>query len=1132
MLPNTEVYIKSLIPLGLIALLAEAIWLMGPYLAWADYAPLAQPEKRIYIILFLFLAWLLKFLIVDLDTPNPHTYKDPKLREKLQELQNRFYGALQFLQKTTLTKQGKAINLDKLPWYLLIGPAHSGKTTLLAHSNINFILQRQFPKKDKLEIEPSENCDWWVTREASIVDVPAKYFITEKTTQAKSNNEPVIWQFFLRLIRKQRGKEGINGFIITLPLPDLMKQNDTKAYQAMALDLFQQLREYQNFFQAKVPCQLIITKCDLLPGFTEFFSESNNDELTQAWGIGLSKPDEKIHDVFAHRFDMLIKKLNQQLLWRLHQERNPMARPYIKDFPLQVERTKEFLIDFIKKFTSARLNLSLQGVYLTSALQPKPEVETVLDQAINSSARSVQLFKEPSPDARAYFIKQLFTHVFSHGLPSISIEDTLPLFHIRQWKRYTAYLASAGIITLVAAFLGRDFQQGIKQAYAIQHNLSDYHLSINQIHDPDQRLERTLTLLNSLHQSVKETGFKLDLAHLMSFYSNKSQQKTNEVYQQALHTLLLPEIKNYIEYYLQNPVNKNADDVYSVLKAYLMLGDAFHYDSLYVTKIMEQIQPKIIREAEQNTLMQHVTLTLNSAFSPLPLDAKTIQETRQFLVALPGLNLSYIILKNLNSNSSASEINIGTNTNIGDKPIFVSQQMLNQIPIMFTVKAFSTIFSQEINTAAQEATLGNWVLGNDTAMIKNPVLSDTLTEQLRTTYVNNYIDAWEKMLADIHLAQPNDLAETDALIINLTSTNSPLLQLLQTLHENTYFEPITSLSPKLQNLGQLLEKNAPSQNQLYEIFAGLQALHQYLQTTLTAENMKKAAFETVSQRMANHGTPDAITQLRIIAQKNPDPIKFWLDKIADDSWRFLMKEAGHYLDTSWQNQVIRYYAADIADRYPFNADTEQEVTIQKFIHFFGNPGIVLNFYNNYLHSFIDTSMSDWRWKKIDNQKLAFSDVTLRQIQHAMRIHHSFFPNADNKLNIQFALQPYKFGNNIKRVKLSINDKQFIDDQTNLKSSNSHVVAWPSNFNHRMTFLQLTLSNQQTVNRRFPGDWGWFKLVNQSFESMINKKEMLVNFSQDEYPAKYLLFTESQYNPFLSLNLKHFHLSQQLTDTPT
>src|SRR5690606_32490540 len=149
--------------------------------------------------------------------------------------------------------------------------------------------------------------------------------------------------------------------------------------------LFQRAQDIQQHFPHALPCYLLITKCDLLSGFAEFFAESAHDEIAQAWGVTFnSSKGGKLHDIFADHFNALIKKLNQQLIWRLHQERNPMARPYIKDFPLQVERLKEFISDFIKKSYGAHLNLALKGVYLTSATQSEPDVG-ILDEAINST---------------------------------------------------------------------------------------------------------------------------------------------------------------------------------------------------------------------------------------------------------------------------------------------------------------------------------------------------------------------------------------------------------------------------------------------------------------------------------------------------------------------------------------------------------------------------------------------------------------------------------------------------------------------------------------------------------------------------------------------------------------------------
>ncbi|TAK78237.1 MAG: hypothetical protein EPO11_01545, partial [Gammaproteobacteria bacterium] len=151
---------------------------------------------------------------------------------------------------------------------------------------------------------------------------------------------------------------------------------------------------------------------------------------------------------------------------------------------------------------------------------------------------------------------------------------------------------------------------------------------------------------------------------------------------------------------------------------------------------------------------------------------------------------------------------------------------------------------------------------------------------------------------------------------------------------------------------------------------------------------------------------------------------------------------------------------------------------------------------------------------------------LRQIQQAIQIHHVFFPNDDDKLYVQFALQPYEIDKNIKTVRLTINDKQISDDRLSPKTP--HVMVWPSNAETKMTSIDFTLLNQKTINRTFPGAWGWFTLVNQSFESALSHKEIILNLSANDQAVKYVLFTERKLNPFLSLDLSHFQLPDQLT----
>ena len=1102
----------------ILLLLALIVWLGGEYISWGTYAPYAQPEKRLYIILFLFLIWLCKFIFIDL-TPHAQALH-PQVKLKLKALKNRFNGAVQFLKKTTINHEEKSLQLNQLPWCLLIGPAHAGKTTLLAHAGINFILQRQFQNQNLQQLDASEHCDWWVTRDICLIDVPSRYLSSAQDLKTQKRIDyTMLWKSLLQLIRQRRGKYGLHSIMIALPLPELMKKNDANHYQALQQNLLRTILHVKKIFPYPIACQLIITKCDLLPGFNDFFAELASEELTQPWGITFPAQynQQELADIFTERFDALIKKLNQQLLYRLHHERHPTARSHIKDFPLYIEQVKVNLFEFIRKINSLNTSLVIQNIFLTSAIQPVLEQANAI--ADNHQQQQLQIFQTPPATSQAYFIKQFIAQHRVYAAPHAQgLETDYP-----RWKKQLTYGLCLTMLLTTVIILGRDFRQGIKQTHAMQNILVEYQLNLQkQSRNAVVQLETTLTLLDTLQKAIKKTQFKFDLPHVLGFYSNKSQEKVDVIYYSALQSILLPEIKDYLEDYLKLPVNQDPVAVYAALTAYLMLGDNTHFNAAFIIDTIQNILPKSITKTDSERLLQHINLALNHVWKPLKLNPNTINETRKYLLSIPTSRLAYIILKTINNNVAIQEINLGDNHLA--RTVFQENTLNDVIPNMFTAKNFNGIYTDEINTAIHQSIQGNWIL-NKTNNIENSLFISKMTEQLRSTYISNYTLTWEKVLNNVRLLTPKNLSEIDTQIINIIGNDSPLLQLLKTLHENTYFEPITNASNKLRSVTNLLNKNNSTQSNLYQIFYSLQSLHFYLKQVLSAHDTRKAAFELISNRIKNLGAPDAIIQLRLIANKSPEPIKSWLDEITNNAWYFLVQEAGRYLDTSWQNQVMQIYQTQIANRYPFTANTNEEVDMHAFSQFFAANGVVQKFYNNYLQILIDTSSTEWRWKKIDNEKLPFTNESLRQIQQALLIQQVFFAKGDNKPALHFTIQPFKFGNQIKSVKINMDNKEMIDTGNHLAAS--HPLVWP--YAQQAISIQLTMANQQISNHQFTGDWGWFRLVNQSFENVITHKQMLLNFSNSEQPAKYILYVQDKFNPFLTLNLNHFRLPNQLTE---
>lgn len=753
--------------------------------------------------------------------------KTPAYKKKWQLLKNKLHEALRFLKKN---------NLTHVPWYLLLGPEHSGKTHLLTHAHIPFLL---------------DSAHWKISKKSVFVDVPGEYFIKK---------DP-LWTDLLKLMR-QDVKDNLSGVILVLNFPELLKQQSAEQKKELIQQTKETIIQLQTLFGKQLPFYFIVSKCDLLPGFSEFFSDCGNDEATQIWGVSLPelKKNEKFSEAFNQRFDALIKRLNTQLIWKLHQERSPHARPFIKDFPIQVERLKETISNFLKALKMADWVLS--GVYLTSALQYQTEDKTAAPAIINQTThQTLELARSPHMPNRPYFIHQVFKHGLSSNRPMPASAKPI-------------YAFAAAFFALAVLFLGIDFYQGVKKTYFIQNQLTEYQTAIDHASENIQHLDKVLPLLNSLHDAANNSNRPwTPFNAFLSFYSNKSQNNAKEVYQKVLQTVVMPQIKKILENELEAAHEKNLTRTYATLKAYLMLDGSCHLQASYLTKIISDLIAENWTPQEQEQFRNHLHTALDLQPS-WQLNKDIIAQVRRQLFNIPSTELGLIILKNTEENNEDQPIALGTN--IPGITTFISKGTLGKIPQMYTAESFNKILSEEISTAAAEVLQGNEVLGNYAIPSSDQV--NMLTVQIRERYISNYVDVWESLLDNIQIGTPKNLTQLDGIIVNLLDNHSPLLQLLQTIQKNTAFPAVMNASPKLASLSTLLSNsNDADQNPLFKIFVVLKQMHTCLQSILHHESQTQTS-------------GDAINQLFVLAEQSNEPIKSWLKKIADESRNLLPRE--------------------------------------------------------------------------------------------------------------------------------------------------------------------------------------------------------------------------------------------------
>ena len=99
--------------------------------------------------------------------------------------------------------------LRDMPWYVIIGPPASGKTTALRQSGLEF----PFDLTDDLQgVGGTRNCDWFFTETAVLIDTAGRYVQQESQPEV----DAAEWLGFLDLLKKHRGRRALNGVIVAL----------------------------------------------------------------------------------------------------------------------------------------------------------------------------------------------------------------------------------------------------------------------------------------------------------------------------------------------------------------------------------------------------------------------------------------------------------------------------------------------------------------------------------------------------------------------------------------------------------------------------------------------------------------------------------------------------------------------------------------------------------------------------------------------------------------------------------------------------------------------------------------------------------------------------------------------------
>jgi type VI secretion system protein ImpL len=327
----------------------------------------------------------------------------PDQQAEITAMQVEFQKAIAGLKSSRLGHKGRDA-LGLLPWYIIIGPPGSGKTTALRSSGLQF----PYAKGGKVKgVGGTRNCDWWLTNEAIILDTAGRW-----STQDDDHEE---WLAFLDLLRKTRPQKPVNGILLAVSMLDL--EGGEEEMSALSKALRDRLDEVTGRLDMVVPVYLLVTKTDLVPGFVEMFGDLRDKERGQIWGVSLplmASPDERA-DLLSEHLQELFDVAGQRSFPRLTEERRVDARFKIFEFSQQLEAFGQNLTALVTELFAENVYQDapiLRGVYFTSGTQEGRPIDRIMQNmaaAFGVSGRAAASVAITKP--KSYFLRDVFTNV-------------------------------------------------------------------------------------------------------------------------------------------------------------------------------------------------------------------------------------------------------------------------------------------------------------------------------------------------------------------------------------------------------------------------------------------------------------------------------------------------------------------------------------------------------------------------------------------------------------------------------------------------------------------------------------------------------------------------------------------------
>jgi type VI secretion system protein ImpL len=1144
-----------------VVLIAIFIWFLGPYFAFGTIHPLESEFARL-IAIGLVVAWWIVSALIKWLRARQATDKlvsavlSPSRQEKEQpsaeavKLRERFEQAVATLQK----QRRRGSSLYDLPWYVFIGAPGSGKTTALINSGLKFPLEQRVGKGAVRGVGGTRNCDWWFTDEAVFLDTAGRY--TTQDSDAASDSEG--WKEFLALLGKYRKRRPVNGIVLTISTQDLMTQGDAER-EAHVEAARRRLDEFTRELRIQLPVYVMVTKCDMVAGFTEYFDDLTQEGRAQVWGVTFPYEQTlsgEASEVFGSEFDALMSRLNARLFPRLEEERGARRRATIFAFPQQMAALRERLDQFVTDvFSSTHRDeqILLRGVYFTSGTQDGTQIDRLLGAVGRRFGVAPEAVAAPAGRGKAYFVERLLKSLVIGESGLAGVNRRLEVQKAAWQLGAYAVIALVVVVGLVALSMS----YAANKSYLAQVAADVAALRKATPSTAGASLEALVPYLNAVRAVADSANrYRDDIPWGMRWglYQGASVgNSATDAYLRELDSILLPRFADRIKRHLAE-YGSEPEKLYFYLKAYLMLGDPRHLDKKHLQYVAD-LEWKPAGTAPGTPLSTHFRTLLENGdtLRPIPQDASLVAQARSTLRQASIPQLMFSQLQRAYSAETKDDLRLDVIAGVGIEKVLrrkSGRRLSEPIPGFYTPKVFKDVTGPSMLLLVKQFADEEWVWGTGAGLSIANI--PKLTEQVTDLYERNYISAWETLLNDLEIVPFSTVEQYANALTIIVGPTSPLRGTLKTVVDNTSL---------------VVPEGAPAAGTpslSTRITEGTKELFNKATQTVTG-TPAKAPGSLVTQRFQPihklmNGAPapfDAILeQIRKIRDQllklgpqvgGANPLTAIADPAVLDLWRGLQQDAGNLpqpvdslvaqigrhaggsvsfdatkeLEKLYQGEVVARCRVRVQGRYPFGDGGE--MALADFGDVFGPGGLFDKFFTDHIDKLVDRSQRPWTWRA---ESVEPPDGMLKQFEEAERIRQMFFSTGSKTPLVAFIAHLSNLDASATRFYVNIDGQQAELKPPGLESKTPMEWPGPSKRTLAVAVFEDKAAAPEQARGFDSGPWALFKLIDDAkvppAPGQGESLESTLRFQTAFHKAQVVLqATNAASNPFGSTDWRSF-----------